>query len=218
MITWQNLHTTFGRIIDEAQTFDFTPEMMDDFLNQAQLWLFKKLYSPDARNASQSGVDAYLESNQKLAEYLSPFIQPITGFASNVIEKSIVSGALGREVFTLSGIEVKYENHEFVPVKWKSYAEVQMQQRLPFFTPDVCQPVVTINETGYVLYPSGDVEYRANALVYPVKINYISLIDSEFGEIFANVLPYKAAQLAGISIRDKEFAQSVLNELEVIGV
>lgn len=220
MITTAQLHLVFKAIIDEYQSDYFSNALIDSFLNQAQLSLFKKLVNPDVEGTHASGFIGYYETSQKISQYLSGLTRQFEGTVS-VSPAKLTTGDVsllvgGREVYGIGAIEVD-AGSGYHPAKWKSNAEHTKQQYMRFFTPSSCYPYFTISNSEYLLHPDTASRYRGTCLVMPLIIATGGQ-GSELHPALENVLAYKAAELGGISIRDDEFTNNIRLELEKLGV
>jgi hypothetical protein len=220
MITTAQLHLVFKAIIDEYQSDYFSDALIDSFLNQAQMSLFKKLVNPDVEGTHASGFVGYYETSQKIAQYLAELTRQFEGtttpspakFSTNDV--SLLVG--GREVYGIGSLEVN-AGSGYHPAKWKANSEHAKQQHMRFFAPSACYPYFTISNSEYLMYPDTASGYRGICLVMPLAIATGGQ-GSELHPALENVLAYKAAELGGISIRDDEFTNNIRLELEKLGV
>ena len=137
-----------------------------------------------------------------------------------ILTNSELEAATGRSVYGISSLLLQGSGSDlFRPVKWRRNAEHAKQVSMAFFAPDPCNFTFTIESDGYRLYPSDEqFRYSLIAICYPVDVSIDSNVDSEFDESLATVIAYKAAELAGISIRDTGFYTSIQKEIEAIGI
>lgn len=231
MITAVQIRTILRAVIDEYQTDYFLDPLIDEFATEAQLAIFKRLVNPDTEPDRSPGFSAYYEGNKKIAEYLSALVKPFgitktsgigvpkDGFHPEVTEAEIVA-MMGRAVYGIFSVEANYGG-SYRPCRWKSLAENVKQNTMAFYGNNDAEPHFTIANDTYRFYPSiftpnTSIPIRGHLILMPLPITTAQ--PSELHPALANVLAFRTAELAGISIRDMEFVNQIQVQLEKIGV
>lgn len=226
MISAADLHSTFNRLIDEFQTDNFLETEVNAFLTEAQMIVFKQFVHPDPAKSKlyEPGVNAYFESNHKMAEYIKPFKREYEGTtnADAEILNSVLEGLNpGRTIYGVNEIGAKGPaDTEYIPAAWKSETQAAKQKRMAFYSPNICNPWYTIKNDRYQLYPDNmdELDYEIHYTLMPEPIVLSTSAGSDFHEVVRMMIVWKAIELAGSSIRDQQIIQYAQNLYNQSGV
>lgn len=217
MISIVKLHEKFDRLMDEVQTDYFQPTEKDNFFNDAQGVLFKKLMNPDGHSGNLPGVNSYYESSMKIPLALGGLSRKVesTMNMAGRLEKGELEALVSGSVYKASGLKVLCpDTKEYVSVRWITNSEEAKQGNMHFFKPTCCEPAMTIAFDNFYIIPEDiQYQYKTTVVIWPPDVSLANTIDSQFDISVMDRLVFEAASLAALSIRDEELRSTLQQSL-----
>lgn len=214
MILTVDLLAQFDALIDKVESPYFTDGEKLIFLNMAQNALLKEIVDDrilDRRTNGQGAVK--LEDNEIISKYLSSLYAPgISGTMLAInrltyaeIEASPDMG--GREVYYVMSMRLSRDGTNYSGAKNVAYHRLNSVLDNAKQYPKDCRPIFTLGDTFLDIYPrNAQYLYIVDILRVPLKISLAQ--DCDLDQILAGELVARAAEYAGIAMRDNQLVQA----------